>query len=122
MTVDLSKVRPGDEVTVRFKVKTAKTNDYRGLPYVVCDDPLEDPAEGPRELRDVAVLWTRIVSHTPKALAVGDRVRDGAHPTATKATVLFADDRDVVIRTDEGGIHSGPVDGDWVKRLERAHD
>lgn len=113
--VDLSKIRPGDEVTVRAVVSEHRYAENWGLHFQHVTGLYDGRARH-------YVHPDCIVSHTPKALAVGDRVRDGAHPTATKATVLFADDRDVVIRTDEGGIHSGPVDGDWVKRLERAHD
>lgn len=69
-TIDLSKIQPGDEVTVRGTVARVGT-DYRGLQYVMIDSPYE-----PRGAKVVAVL-SNIATHTPKPkpLEVGDRVR-----------------------------------------------
>lgn len=70
--IDLSKIKVGDEVLVRMTVKRAGFGpDYRGLYYVACKDPYDDDAN---PSRDVVPLLSAIVSHTPKALAVGDRV------------------------------------------------
>lgn len=67
MTIDISKIRPGDEVTVRVKV-----SGPRGGGWAI--HPLQSPA-------DSFVLGNAIVSHTPKELQPGDRVKsrfDGA--------------------------------------------
>lgn len=61
MTIDISKIRPGDEVTVRVKVSGPRGGGWAIL-------PLQSPA-------DSFVLTEHIVSHTPKELQPGDRVR-----------------------------------------------
>lgn len=62
MTVDISKIRPGDEVTVRFIVTEIKDHD------VFLSDRM---GSGPL----VDAPTDRIVSHTPKAPSVGDMVQ-----------------------------------------------
>lgn len=70
MTVDLSKIRPGDEVTVRAVVHETKgpygddgTYDIRVLPSSFTKAQWVNP--------------DAIVSHHPKALQPGDRARYG---------------------------------------------
>lgn len=67
MTVDLSKIKPGDEVTVRCVVLNAQPDhdgDIKG------DFGAGEDGDCPMHFKP-----DRIVSHTPKALAVGDRVK-----------------------------------------------
>lgn len=61
MSVDLSKIKPGDEVTVRVVVTAAGKNSLKVSVPGIENGLWFDAAE--------------IVSHTPKALSVGDRVR-----------------------------------------------
>lgn len=87
--VDISKIKPGDEVLVRMTAANDYRNggaDYRGIRYLVCEDPYEDPS-APELDRPFVVLATNIVSHTPKALTVGDRVvRKGDNPRIWEVT------------------------------------
>lgn len=73
MTVDISKIRPGDEVTVRATVVDLPGDHWNSfrLRY-----------EHPEALRGEGLVNAThdipsrsIVSHTPKALSVGDRVQ-----------------------------------------------
>jgi hypothetical protein len=64
MSVDVSKIQAGDEVAVKFLVVHINEHDVF----------LAKRAGGPAET-DAEV--SRIVSHTRKALIVGDRVRAG---------------------------------------------
>lgn len=107
MTVDLSRIAPGDEVTLRMRVIAVGARVTARF------------IEGGAVDRVFIVSAHEIVTHTPKALSVGDRVRETTHAGLT-ATVLFADERDVVIRYDieGGGIHSGRTDS-WARTLER---
>jgi hypothetical protein len=70
VSVDLSKIKPGDEVTVRAVVR-----EIAG-PFVRSDGKAWDIKVRPHAF--VHSEWIEhdaIVTHTPKALSVGDRVR-----------------------------------------------
>lgn len=95
--VDLSKIKPGDEVTVRVRVARVA-----GCAVFVQIEP------------DEAVCFSAgpIVSHTPKALTVGDRVRggqwfghikhvDGGHAWVRWKAPELGDLQDTVERLDE---------------------
>lgn len=84
--VDISKIKPGDTVLVRGIVQRVGDADYRGLSYVVCK-PLYN------EERPV-VLLEHIVSHTPNAIAVGDRVRSLSWNTSDHTAEVLAIYRD----------------------------
>lgn len=73
---DLNKMMPGDEVLVRLTVNRVAANDYRGLAYVVCEPAYND--------EKIIVLLGHVASHTPKALAVGDRVKAAEHVNTWK--------------------------------------
>jgi hypothetical protein len=60
---------PGVEVLVRFRVLCGARNDYRGLYYIIGDDPLEDPTEGPPSSQRVPILTKRIVATRREAYA-----------------------------------------------------
>lgn len=82
MSVDLSKIKPGDEVTVRAVVlrNTAKIG-VQGQWFMCWPDHHDATFYAfPKD----------IVSHTPKALAVGDRVkrRDANNPYAAKIIAI----------------------------------
>jgi hypothetical protein len=86
MSVDLSKIRPGDEVLVRGEA--VETPDgFATVRVAGC-------------LHAISVPTLAIVSHTPKALAVGDRVRIGAATpidfvwTGRKARLVAIDGED----------------------------
>jgi hypothetical protein len=107
--VDLSKIKPGDEIAVRATVRTLDPEMHHGGPGVEVGF-----CSGLRGwVRDTA-----IVSHTPKALSVGDRVR----PTfsggweAYRGIVRAIDDGEAWVRW-ETGLHARP---DWsLSDLER---
>lgn len=80
MSVDLSKIKPGDEVTVRAVVKRAA--DEFGV--LLCTTAGGDPD-------DFMAVEAEIVSHTPKALSVGDRVKADGWKVAV-FTVVAIDD------------------------------
>lgn len=69
MDIDVSKIKPGDEVTIRAFVdeRAATPSDGRDFVSVRISGSL------------TIVRAMNIVSHTPKALAVGDRVRVDCH-------------------------------------------
>lgn len=60
--IDISKIRPGDEVTVRGKAQG------------VLDRGLIVQVFGEREPLSIVFKCTEIASHTPEPLHVGDRV------------------------------------------------
>lgn len=63
MSVDLTKIRPDDEVAVRAYISVVESDGVR----------IRFHPEAPGSM--VHLSPSAIVSHTPKALAVGDRVR-----------------------------------------------
>ncbi|WP_300573491.1 hypothetical protein [Phenylobacterium sp.] len=68
MTVDISKIKPGDEVTVRLVVRKADDTD---VPLQVVHPSDHSGTEG------VWVEANRVVSHTPRELQMGDKFRAG---------------------------------------------
>lgn len=69
MGVDLSKIRPGDEVTVRGTVLGDPQHTHTVRVVLAGYGPaISDHSAS------LSVTSEHIVSHTPKALAVGDRV------------------------------------------------
>jgi hypothetical protein len=76
MTIDISKIRPGDEVTVRATVQpvTSLSVRFTDGDFLV-RIPHQPGAAYPGTLTETPVLAEAIVSHTPKALQPGDRVR-----------------------------------------------
>lgn len=66
---DLSKIKPGDEVTVRLVVNAVNENGVFAI----------RPGWHPSESIRLDGMEDAIVSHTPKALQPGDRVRAAAH-------------------------------------------
>ncbi len=63
MSVDLSKIRPGDEITIRCRARVRASEGWtiRAL----------------HDEQGTLVKDEHIVAHTPKALVVGDRVKVG---------------------------------------------
>lgn len=77
MTIDLSKIQPGDELTVRVKVARLHLHRQCGPgPGVEVEVSLPDRSYVNTDT--VEIRLDDIVSHTPapKKLAVGDRVRN----------------------------------------------
>ena len=68
MSIDLSKIKSGDEVTVRCVVKS---HGFAGSDLLHCTTWSEADEGGPTFM----VCDSEIVSHTPKVLSVGDRVK-----------------------------------------------
>lgn len=90
VTVDLSKIKPGDEVAIRaWVVTTILRGDYLDVRFTEADTGFSVETFGA----------DAIVSHTPKALSVGDRVRS----RHSDATVLAVHGDDVCIVFDTTG-------------------
>jgi hypothetical protein len=68
MTVDISKIRPGDEVAIRGVVSNISTTNFPEKPILV-------EIDGAHGLTSTRVAYETIVSHIPKGFVVGDRVR-----------------------------------------------
>jgi hypothetical protein len=108
MSVDISKIKPGDEVLVRG---------------VCLQHPTEPGAKGEAidwvphfRAGSVRINHEAIVSHTPKALAVGDRVKVADYATV-RASILAISGKWAWLK-DDGESH-------WrepLSRLERAND
>lgn len=67
MSVDLSKIKPGDEVTVRFVVHWAVNPN--GMLAVI------PGAAHVNHAGELVLNASAVVEHHPKALSVGDRVK-----------------------------------------------
>jgi hypothetical protein len=87
MTLDLSTLKPGDEVTV--KVVVVRKDDDDSYPVRVC--ARGDHRPGATMLSNyVDIPVADIVSISPRPLEVGDRVRVRGHESGT-ATLLAVD-------------------------------
>lgn len=114
MSVDLSKIKPGDEVTVRGVVDSVR--DFVGGAELLVK--FEDWRRQP----DVRESWSyvgvnvdQLASHTPKALSVGDRVRGGGWRCTF--TVVALDDGWAWLKDAEGSRVQEPI-----SVLERIND
>lgn len=88
MSVDLSKIKPGDEVTVRGVVTVVN----KGITVQFPNSALG------------AELWVPdldIVSHTPKTLSVGDRVKGRDFGSRMTGQVLALDGPDAWVAWSE---------------------
>lgn len=92
MSVDVSKIKVGDEVTVRATVRANDGSD--DLP--VCAAPVNSSSTDYE-------WWFRpddILSHTPKGFAVGDRVKVRGDEAEGEIKAVWADSAWVLFTTD----------------------
>jgi hypothetical protein len=117
MAVDLSKIKPGDEVLVRCVVRergSAARNIFHCLTVSDADQELSS---------SFMVLGDEIAAVTPKALAVGDRVKVGAEMpddflwTGRVVRLAAIDGKHAWLASDEGDHLT--ID---PERLERVND
>jgi len=104
MSVDLSKIKPGDEVTVRAVVADCRDAENWGLHF-------EHIGGGARFFVHPAAIST----HAPKPLAVGDRARS----SVGQAYIVMAVDGPYVwVKQAEGDNYATYL----ASRLERGDD
>lgn len=88
--IDVSKIKLGDEVTVRAHA----ISGYGDLLAVrVTQRGRLDPLH-------ITIPVSAIISHTPKALAVGERVKFAGNPNSITGEVIARDDRLAWVRWD----------------------
>jgi len=112
--VDLSKIKPGDEVLVRGIVDRAYTH-ASGVPAFTLRG-----IKRPTSTIDVEA--EAIVSHTPKALEVGDQVRGKAPVGHALGGSILAIDGDAAWVRWTASIYDGSTDRRetwWLRDLER---
>jgi hypothetical protein len=93
--IDLSKIKPGDEVTVRAVVSDAQHTENWGLHFKHLNGAYDGACRH-------FVHPDCIVSHTPKALSVGDKVKAAEWPPSITLEVLCIHDGMAWLR-DSGG-------------------
>lgn len=103
--IDLSKIKPGDEVLVRGVVR--RTRDEPGWPALEVELNLEGGICYPNgeDVQEISMGLSAIVEHHPKALSVGDRVIKAAGVTFTGVIVA--------IDANRAWVTWGKRDGGW---------
>lgn len=104
MSVDISKIKPGDEVTVLFTAG----EPYR-QPFIDRQDLTVTFGEGLNKVT-FCVPASLVVSHTPRALKVGDVVRVPAHSDSVTGEVLAVDGQECWVRWRNGRRSTWGVD------------
>ena len=95
--IDISKIKPGDEVTVRLTVQSVHREGPTNWPVRVCLNGAEDfGIDG-----DGNVRAEYIATHTPKALAVGDVV--AFLPLERRVTIIAISGGRAWVRRLDGG-------------------
>lgn len=85
--IDLSKIKPGDEVTIRGRAIRNRHDDGKTWVEVSFEN-------GPARFHHFTgpIAAESIATHTPKALSVGDRVKVRGRPIHTEPVIIAIDD------------------------------
>jgi hypothetical protein len=119
--IDLSRIKPGDEVTVRAVVDSVRNFEGGAQLLVKVEDWRRTPATTDA-WSYVGINIDQLTDHTPTALSVGDRVKAIHAPVraAGFGIVRAIHEQRAWVERDDGGDQSGGFETWSVASLERA--